>query len=102
MTYQQSSPQPFPPMGGPAPVQRGNGFAVTAFVLGLFGFLVTWIPFFFGLFLGFLPDLLAIIFGIIGIVRANRVGRGMGLAVTGLVLGGLAFLSIFFGAGTVW
>ncbi|MGW8432635.1 hypothetical protein ACWGJ9_16225 [Curtobacterium citreum] len=102
MTYQQSSPQPFPPMGAPGPVQPGNGFAVTAFVLGLFGFLVTWIPFFIGVFLGFLPDLLAIVFGIIGIVRANRVRRGMGLAVTGLVLGGLAFLSIFFGAGTVW
>lgn len=80
----------------------GNGFAVAAFVLGLFGFLVTWIPFFIGLFLGGLPDVLAIVFGILGIVRANRVHRGMGLAVTGLVLGGLAFLSIFVGAGTVW
>lgn len=99
MTYQQS-PHPVPAgsFGRPA----GNGFAVAAFVLGLFGFLVTWIPFFIGLFLGFLPDALAIVFGVCGIVRANRVRRGMGLAVSGLVLGGLAFLSIFVGAGTAW
>jgi hypothetical protein len=91
--------RPGPPQYGPPP---SNGLAVAAFVLGLFGFLVTWIPFFIGLFLGFVPDVLGIVFGIAGIIRANRVRRGMGLAVTGLVLGGLAFLSIFVGAGTVW
>lgn len=99
MTYQQS---PYPPHSGPMGRPAGNGFAIAAFILGLFGFLVTWIPFFIGLFLGFLPDALAIVFGICGIVRANRVHRGMGLSVTGLVLGGLAFLSIFIGAGTAW
>jgi len=102
MTYQPHPSQPYAPGPG-QPVQvAGNGFAVAAFVLGLFGFLVTWIPFFIGLFLGGLPDVLAIVFGICGIVRANRVRRGMGLAVAGLVLGSLAFLSIFVGAGTVW
>lgn len=102
MTYQQPPGHPYPAGPGPYVQSAGNGFAVAAFVLGLFGFLVTWIPFFIGLFLGGLPDVLAIVFGICGIVRANRVHRGMGLAVTGLVLGGLAFLSIFIGAGTVW
>ncbi len=63
---------------------------------------MTWIPFFIGVFLGFLPDLLAIVFGIIGIVRANRVRRGMGLAVTGLVLGGLGVPQHLLRAGTVW
>lgn len=102
MTYQPHPSQPHAPAPGHPVQAAGNGFAIAAFVLGLVGFLVTWIPFFIGLVLGGLPDVLAIVFGICGIVRANRVGRGMGLAVTGLVLGSLAFLSIFVGAGTVW
>jgi len=102
MTYQQPPGGPYLPPPSPYVRVAGNGFAIAAFVLGLFGFLVTWIPFFIGIFLGGLPDVLAIVFGICGIVRASRVHRGMGLAVTGLVLGGLAFLSIFVGAGTVW
>lgn len=79
-----------------------NGMAVAAFILGLWGFLTTWIPFGIGLLLGGLPNLLAIIFGIVGIVRAGQVHRGMGLAVTGLILGSLAGVSIFFGAGWLW
>ena len=80
-----------------------NGFAVAALILGIWGFCTTWIPFFIGFFLGGLPDLLAVIFGIIGITRANRPGgTGLTMAVFGLVLGGLALISIFFGAGTIW
>ncbi|MGN8050580.1 hypothetical protein ACTJKO_12910 [Curtobacterium sp. 22159] len=75
---------------------------MAALVLGIFGFLVTGVPFFIGLLLGGIPDVLAIIFGICGIIRANRVRRGAAMAVTGLVLGALAFISIFFGAGTFW
>jgi hypothetical protein len=71
-------------------------------VLGIVGFILTPIPFFIGLFLGGIPDILAIVFGIIGIVRANHVKRGLPLAVVGLVLGGLGFLGIFLGSGTVW
>ncbi|BDZ64143.1 DUF4190 domain-containing protein [Agromyces mangrovi Wang et al. 2018] len=81
----------------------GNGFAIAALVLGIWGFLTTWIPLFIGLILGAVPDLLAIIFGILGIVRAHRIGgAGLGVAIAGLVLGALAFVSIFFGAGTIW
>ncbi|WP_173923048.1 DUF4190 domain-containing protein [Agromyces sp. Marseille-P2726] len=88
---------------GPVYAPEPNGFAIAAFILGLWGFLTTWIPLFIGLLLGGLPDLLAIVFGIIGIIRANQSnGRGMAFAVAGLVLGGLAFISIFFGAGTIW
>lgn len=80
-----------------------NGFAVAAFVLGIWGFLTTWIPFFVGLFVGGVPDILAIVFGILGIVRANaNGGRGLAMSVVGLVLGALAFFSIFLGAGTIW
>lgn len=75
---------------------------MAALVLGIFGFLVTWVPLFIGLLLGGVPDVLAIVFGICGVVRANRIRRGIGMAVTGLVLGGLAFFSIFLGAGSVW
>lgn len=80
----------------------GNGAAVAALVLGIAGFLLTPIPFFIGLFLGGIPDILAIIFGIVGLVRANQLHRGFPLALIGLILGSLGFLSIFIGAGTVW
>ena len=98
------------PAGYVGPVARApiapsatNGFAVAALVLGIWGFLVTWIPFFIGLVLGGLPDLLAVVFGILGIVRANASGgRGFVMALIGLILGGLAFLSLFVGAGTLW
>lgn len=80
-----------------------NGFAVAALVLGIWGFCTTWIPLFIGVLLGGVPDLLAVIFGIIGITRANmNGGHGLTMSVFGLVLGGLAFISIFFGAGTLW
>ncbi|MFC9561492.1 hypothetical protein [Agromyces sp. NPDC056965] len=80
-----------------------NGFAIAALILGIWGFLTTAIPLFIGLFLGGIPDILSIVFGIIGIVRANQMGgKGLPLAVIGLILGSLAFLSIFLGAGTIW
>lgn len=80
-----------------------NGYAVAALVLGIWGFLTTWIPLFIGLFLGGIPDILAIVFGILGIVRANaRGGRGLAMSIVGLVFGGLAFFSMFLGAGTIW
>ncbi|WP_314475146.1 DUF2510 domain-containing protein [uncultured Microbacterium sp.] len=100
------------PYQTPAPAQPvvhvtarpiGNGMAVAALVLGIWGFMTTWIPFFIGLALGGIPDILAIVFGILGIARARQIGgKGIPLAVVGLVLGSLAFISIFFGAGTIW
>ncbi|WP_262000606.1 hypothetical protein [Microbacterium sp. Mcb102] len=65
--------------------------------------MTTRIPLFIGLVLAGIPDVLAIIFCIMGVVRARKIGgKGMSLAVVGLVLGSLAFISIFFGAGTIW
>lgn len=105
MTDQQNPyvPQaPMPPMNyAPAPVAR-NGAAVAALVLGIAGFVLTPIPLFIGLILGGIPDVLAIVFGIVALVRASRVRVGTAPAVWGLVLGGLGFLSIFIGAGTIW
>lgn len=97
-TYQTPLPQPY--YGAPVPAK--NAQAVAALVLGIVGFVLTPIPLFIGLFLGGIPDILAVIFGILGIVRANKTGIGKGMAIAGLVLGGLGVLSTFIGAGTIW
>jgi uncharacterized Tic20 family protein len=71
MTYQQ-------PTGYPGPATRqGNGLAIAALVCGIIGLLL------FGIVLG--P--LAIIFGGIGLSRANKGAPHRGMAVAGLVLG---------------
>lgn len=80
---------------------RGNGFAVAALVLGICALVVGVIPLI-GLFITFVPTLLAIIFGIVGIVRGSRIGRGTGVAVAGLVLGSLTLLLYFVGYGLLW
>jgi hypothetical protein len=79
-----------------------NGLAVGALVTGIAGFVLMAIPFFIGLFVGGTLDTVAVILGICGIVRANRIHLGMPLAVVGLVLGGVSLLSVFAGAGTIW
>lgn len=81
----------------------GNGPAIASLVLGIIGFLLTPIPLGIGLIFGGIPDTLAIILGITGLVtRPKYMGAGTGPAVAGLILGGLAFLTIFLGAGTIW
>ncbi len=71
MTYQQQT-------GYPGPVARqSNGLAIAALVCGIIGLLL------FGIVLG--P--LAIIFGGIGLSRANKGAPHRGMAVAGLVLG---------------
>lgn len=81
----------------------GNGTAVASLVLGIVGFFLTPIPLFIGLFLGGIPALLAVILGIVGVVRSNNLaGLGKTPAIVGIVLGGLAIIAIFFGAGTIW
>ncbi|MGN6126088.1 MAG: DUF2510 domain-containing protein [Humibacter sp.] len=98
--YQQQ-PAPVVPVVVVTPVQ--NGFATAALILGIWGFVTTWIPIFIGLFVGGIPDILAIVFGILGIARARALGgRGLAPAVVGLVLGSVAFLSVFIGAGWLW
>lgn len=85
------------------PVARTNGIAIASMILGICGFLLTPIPFFVGLFLGGIPDILAIIFGIVGLNATARLGgAGKVPAILGIVFGGLAFLSIFIGAGSIW
>lgn len=59
---------------------RPNGFAVTALVLGIVGFLLGWTGV-----IGFIIGVLALIFGILAINKHQSKGMG----ITGIVLGGL-------------
>ena len=81
----------YPPGGYQAPPRRRNGMGTAALVLGVVALVLVLLLIFspLGAFLG----LLAVIFGIVGIVRANRrEADNRGQAVAGLVTGGLALL----------
>jgi Domain of unknown function (DUF4190) len=81
----------YPPGGYQAAPGRRNGMGTAALVLGVVALVLVLLLIFspLGAFLG----LLAVIFGIVGIVRANRrEADNRGQAVTGLVTGGLALL----------
>jgi hypothetical protein len=58
--------------------------AVAGMVLGICAIFFCWIPF-----LNWTLALLGIVFGALGIARGNKVGRGKGMAITGLVTGAL-------------
>jgi hypothetical protein len=76
------------PQQQPQRQELGNGMAITGMVLGIAAIALCWIP--------VLPwplALLGIIFSVLGIVRANKVGRGKGMAIAGLacaIAGGIA------------
>jgi hypothetical protein len=81
----------YPAGGYQAAPRRRNGMGTTALVLGVVALVLVLLLIFspLGAFLG----LLAVIFGIVGIVRANRrEADNRGQAVAGLVTGGLALL----------
>ena len=70
---------------------QSNGAGTTAGVLGIIAVILMFIPV--ADFGGNLLGVLAVIFGIVGISRANRIGGvGKGMAITGLVLGLIAVL----------
>jgi len=85
-----AGPQAIPPQhpgqeqypNQPQPAQ-GNGMAVAALVLGILG-----LVFSFAMGIGFIFALMGLIFGIVGMKKANRIGgKGKGMAVTGLITG---------------
>ena len=81
-----SQPYPYPQASAPP----GNGLATAGMVLGIVGLVLTatvvlW-------FIGLVLALLAVIFGAIGLRRANETGSGRGQAVTALVLGIIALV----------
>ena len=91
----------YPPPGYPAARPRRNGMGTAALVLGVVAITLVLLLLFapLGAFLG----LLAVLFGILGLMRANRgEADNRGQAVAGLVTGGIAllvgiFLTISFG-----
>jgi len=82
------------PYAQPAPVKQGNGFGVTALVLGLVGLVIfSWIPGV-NLFTAIPLGLLAVIFGIVALAKANsRGGKGKGTGGTGIITGTLAIIA---------
>lgn len=89
-----------------APRPASNGFAVTSLVLGIVGAALSLIPIA-GIFLCWLPALLAIIFGFIGLGTAKRSGGfRRGQAIAGIVCGLLPIpiiliiLGLLYGVGS--
>ena len=82
---QPESPAPAPVQPAAAPVQGGgNGFAIAALVLGIIAFLFGWA----GLF-NLVTAVLAVVFGILALNKH----QSKGMAVAGLVLGGIGLLT---------
>ncbi|MFG2296556.1 DUF4190 domain-containing protein [Streptomyces sp. NPDC048603] len=86
---------PYP--GGPAftPPADQNGLALGSLIIGALAFV-----------LGFVPYLFAVVFtfgataigtGVAGLAKANKGGGRKGMAITGIVLGSLSFLSMIVG-----
>ncbi|WP_067625910.1 hypothetical protein [Alicyclobacillus acidiphilus] len=63
-----------------------NMFALAGSVIGIIGFVLSWIPIF-GVPIGYTLGILAIIFSAIGLARANRLAAGHSAATAGLILG---------------
>ena len=70
--------------GAPAVPVKTNGLAVASLVLGILSLLL-----FFTVVPPFILGILAVVFGAIGISRANQGAGGKGMAVAGLVCGAL-------------
>jgi hypothetical protein len=82
-----TEPHPPPPPQPYYPARPTNGLGVAAMVLGIVGFLILWIPFI-G-YIGLVCGVLALILGIVGTATARRRGAGVGMAITGIILGAL-------------
>lgn len=101
MTDTPADRPPYPPPPGqgpgyPAAPSRRNGMGTSALVIGVVALTLVLLLLFspLGAFLG----LLAVLFGILGLLRANRgEADNRGQAVAGLVTGGIALLlGVFF------
>jgi hypothetical protein len=69
-----------------------NGLATAGGVVGIVGIVLSLVPLF-GIVIGFIMGILAIVFGGVGLSRFNATGIGSkNLAVTGIVLGVITVL----------
>jgi hypothetical protein len=88
---QPQTPPGQQPAGWPQ-AQPSSGLAVASLVLGIVGIVFSW--FLFGI-----PSILAVIFGHVGVSRANKgTGGGKGMAVAGLITGYLVIGLFILGA----
>ena len=78
-----------PPGYGGVPPQpsKTNGMSVASLVLGLVGIPLCFL---------FVPSLLAVIFGIVGLnqIKSNPTQSGRGLAIAGLILGAVMLVLV--------
>lgn len=75
--------------GGAAPGSRTNSMSIAALVCGLAQFLLWFLL----LVPGFIAAVLALIFGLVSLNQIRQRGEfGRGMAITGIVLGGLGIL----------
>jgi hypothetical protein len=65
------------------------GLAIASLVLGIAGFILMWVPV-----LGFLLALLALIFGIVSLIKIKKTPQleGKGMAIAGIVLSGISII----------
>ena len=111
MVQQLPPPQPVYLSVPAAPRPAPNGFGVASLVTGIFAFssgFWTFVPYL-GILAGivaFVPMVLAVIFGHIGLRVADRTGAPRGLAIAGLALGystvGIMFLVISIWIGSAF
>ncbi|HEU5126965.1 MAG TPA: DUF4190 domain-containing protein [Glycomyces sp.] len=78
------TPGPAEPAREPEP-RRGNGFAITALVLGIIALVLAFIPVV--NLISFVLAIAAIVFGIVGLVASGKRHTGKGMSITGIVLG---------------
>lgn len=78
MTFQQAQYQM------PQPTRAANGFALTAFILGLCAFIIGWMPLF-----GLLAGVAALVFGILALKKHQTKWMG----IVGIACGGLAIVT---------
>lgn len=94
---------PAPGYGQPygAPPSKSNGLAITALVLGIIALLLAWIPIV--NFLSIILGLAALVLGFLGIRKSAESG-GRGLALGGIITGGLAVLGtiLMIVVATIW
>lgn len=83
------SPQQ-PPVGTGPQIRPNNSIGVAGGVLGIVGIVLIWVPL-----IGGLLCLLGLIFGLVGTSKGRKEGLPLGLAITGIVTGGVGVLIYF-------
>lgn len=97
-------PPSYAPPAPPQTQRRGNGFGTTALVFGILATVLGFIPFIDVVSFGLGP--LAVIFGVVGLIRSTQRLSGRGTSIAGIVLGvaglllAIVFVSLVYTAAT--